>query len=981
MSDFMLRAVRGEDLLDLRFEFVNLTLDRGEQGAPRRLVRTAPDNDALMIVHFPPQHLAERTFTLNAAGVLAGLSTAGRDVPTRIAGPSRLGFRLRRDIVSLPLTLDALLDWSQFEPVLAPAALGRGGIVPPGVHETVIEMPFRLILSPDQSAKWVHATARPASDGAVPLWQTRLEGSTGGGAVPVRAIFAIPGSNPMVLSLSAFNRSEIVALSSDAALLDRNRFHEELLTEEDIATLERLAPHVARPMAAHVVALSALGGSLRVTSHFDFPPLGNALLRKRIGHTAEGDDLFALAEWSQDVSLGRDQCVRVVERGYLFPLQHRAAIVKNVERRFRSRTEPPGEPLPEAERPAYLVREEYLVLQELERDYDHHDLPFTRIRMIRRDTPRLDPHPESGPFVPSVNGQPYRFPVMATDREGRDLELAMGAVFVPGGDVGGLVRVANLYRAQPGLGAVRVGGHLTFVDAAPTPAGLPGPATLMTHAIELDAAATPGAVPPFRPSVSGATVTLPGIDRLGGVARAADGITIRYHERFAAAGLGGTSGGVFAMIEGGLPLSFPGETTGGIVAPAMELSGLSTELGAIANAAAVAENPETFANPQALSGLAGAKLLGVIPLDSLIRAATSRAELPQLVTRRVEGGHETQFEWKPALSDQLPDPLVGTASTLWMKAVLFAPLTLSSDRGPNRRSPTNERRASADVDGTLTNFALKFGDALTLEFERLHFHAATGRMPVFDPKISGFSFGGALAWVQGLKDALTPFLGSGPSIAIAPDHIAASLRVPIPDATLGVLAVQNIAFSTRVLLHFADKPAELEFALSSKAKPFLLSYSVFGGGGYVVVRATTGSARDGTPQGLSLEAGIEFGAVVALNLFIAKGQAHAMSGISITLGGAKSALSGHVRIFGALEILALVTISVEFYLSLEYNFVTKVATGRAAVTVMVRVLMFAKSVSLTVERQLSGENVPVVMRTFAETVDPEDWRAYCEAFA
>ncbi len=67
MSNLVLNIRRADDLLVLRFEFVNLQLDPDEAAVPRRLVRTVPvgEADAIVIVHLPPQHIGEQVFPEN----------------------------------------------------------------------------------------------------------------------------------------------------------------------------------------------------------------------------------------------------------------------------------------------------------------------------------------------------------------------------------------------------------------------------------------------------------------------------------------------------------------------------------------------------------------------------------------------------------------------------------------------------------------------------------------------------------------------------------------------------------------------------------------------------------------------------------------------------------------------------------------------------------------------------------------------------
>ena len=138
---------------------------------------------------------------------------------------------------------------------------------------------------------------------------------------------------------------------------------------------------------------------------------------------------------------------------------------------------------------------------------------------------------------------------------------------------------------------------------------------------------------------------------------------------------------------------------------------------------------------------------------------------------------------------------------------------------------------------------------------------------------------------------------------------------------------------------------------------------------------------------------LEFGGVFAIDLIIARGEVQLMAGIIFELKEGKAVLGGSVRIYGFVEVLRIIAVSVLFYLSLKY--VDGKATGRAALTVMVRVLAFSKSVTLTVEQSFStiqaqqafsgpgGPAHPLAgeARNFDETMALPEWRQYCDAFA
>ena len=102
--------LRPADLLNLRFEFVNLKLV-----GDAALERITPSKNAYVRVIFPPQHISEQAFDENSP-------VSSPPVDARIAGPSRLVFRVPKGVQKIPYTLSGLLSWGQLEPSLVPAA-------------------------------------------------------------------------------------------------------------------------------------------------------------------------------------------------------------------------------------------------------------------------------------------------------------------------------------------------------------------------------------------------------------------------------------------------------------------------------------------------------------------------------------------------------------------------------------------------------------------------------------------------------------------------------------------------------------------------------------------------------------------------------------------------------------------------------------------------------------------------------------------
>ena len=235
---------------------------------------------------------------------------------------------------------------------------------------------------------------------------------------------------PVLPRLVRFSRDEDAFVivhfppqSSDFQLLDDSNFRH--MTEDDFGRLADLRFQRHERLVGEQLMLSALGGWMRVQSQFFFPPLGN-LIQKMIGHELDPPDreLFSLQDWSQVVVMGRDQYVRVIQRGYLFPFGHRVNQISIAERQFAPARDGDGTA-------AYLVRRTYLAIQEPERTYDTRDMPLRSVKIANLLTPDLDDASTSDSFIPMVNGRPFAFQISATDTRGATTDIAVPMVFVP----------------------------------------------------------------------------------------------------------------------------------------------------------------------------------------------------------------------------------------------------------------------------------------------------------------------------------------------------------------------------------------------------------------------------------------------------------------------------------------------------------------------------------------------------------------------
>jgi hypothetical protein len=231
-------------------------------------------------------------------------------------------------------------------------------------------------------------------------------------------------------------------------------------------------------------------------------------------------------------------------------------------------------------------------------------------------------------------------------------------------------------------------------------------------------------------------------------------------------------------------------------------------------------------------------------------------------------------------------------------------------------------------------------------------------------------FQGALSFVQTVRDIL-PSNGftDPPFLTLLPTGIAAGYTLAVPTLGVGVVSIEGIALSAGVSLPFTGDPAGVRFAISSREHPFLVTVALFGGGGFFAFAVTT----SGPPQ---VEAAIEFGGNFSLDIGVASGNVHVMAGIYFAMLGSAVKLAGYLRLGGSVEVLGVITVSVEFYLALNYD--DGKAYGEATLSVSVEIFGLSKSVSLHVEKKFAGAAGDP---TFADLVDLPAWQEYTAAFA
>ncbi len=288
----------------------------------------------------------------------------------------------------------------------------------------------------------------------------------------------------------------------------------------------------------------------------------------------------------------------------------------------------------------------------------------------------------------------------------------------------------------------------------------------------------------------------------------------------------------------------------------------------------------------------------------------------------------------------------------------------------------------------LTHFDLNLlgdGDAgfIKLEFEKIEFTADASMKTNVDVGFSGIHFIGVLSFVEALRD-LIPLDGFSdpPALTVDEHGIDASFSVALPNLAVGVMSLTNLSLGAGFTVPFIGQPLSVRFNFCEREAPFCLTVSMFGGGGFF------GISID--PHGVQkLEASFEFGAAIAIDFGVASGGVHVMAGIYFKMEPDKASLTGYFRLGGHVDVLGLISASIELYMDLTYIFEEGKCIGHASLSIEVSVLMFSATVTIKCERKFAGSSGDP---SFAALMGPATdapitadtryaWREYCEAFA
>ena len=691
----------------------------------------------------------------------------------------------------------------------------------------------------------------------------------------------------------------------------------------------------------------------------------------KIGLLGEAGNSHNLSEWSHIATQGRDHYVRIVYEGFVYRWHHRAALIKVTERKVKTGTD--GAPV------AYLSQQMFVIIRqplvdfsgEAQADprYARH-MPFRRVWLKTTDTPAIDkPDKIAGEFTfwIKVNGKPFRFDAIGEDFEGNLIPFTTSLIFVPFSDYTAPGTVDKIRPQHERAVADRAcpvpGRHMAFASRLAGQASDNTSFTTNVLHFTSDNGGASGAFK-FRPVMHKAEVRLPAVEQLLGK----ETITaIAYYQDYLDYGFGGgNKTGLFAYIaKESVPsvppekpedpptarptlsldkvgASFSADQAGGISTPNLSISGITRDLGPLAGddltkLADNAFNPADFFKDVKNS----VKLFGSISLIDLLVGGSMEVGAPkvQMSTEDVAGSPNKKklvasLTWTPEVHEASGAPpsivvlRVNDSTKLAINGRVERIVEVPPAGAPG---PTTTL-----FEGEFTDFAVDLLNVVALEFDAFRFSSKSGSKPVISVALKDpdpLKFQGELEFVNELKKFIPPGLfGDGASLDVSPTRVKAGFGIGLPPIAVGVFSLQGVTLNAGLELPFLNGKPLFDFGISAREHPFCLTVAFLGGGGFFHLQVDTDGVR-------LLEAALEFGAAVSVNLGVASGGVHVMAGIYFAMGKKNgkdfSILSGYLRMGGELSVLGLISVSLEFMLSFGYE--EGKAAGRATLTVKVEV--------------------------------------------
>ncbi|MFF7444156.1 hypothetical protein [Streptomyces sp. NPDC008122] len=743
-------------------------------------------------------------------------------------------------------------------------------------------------------------------------------------------------------------------------------------------------PVLATPLGHYTATIAALGAQSA-----DPPVTVDRLVLSAFGAWFDASASWPTLDWTHQTAMGRDYYVRVLTRGALFPFGHRAAFVEVTERRFD----------PQSPAVAALRTTRTLIVTEPTRRYGigggagrahERAFPFQEVSVEPRQLTDLDAAVWllGKAFWPTQSGASVEFTVRArADREVVDFRLPM--LFVDDAVVG-TSHADSLdaeYARGPRSGVQRDTGRPTREIGRRIALAMKTATQPLEGAVQEVRSMSFGGVGAalaangvgFHPRVTRMEVALPAVRQLIG---SSPTVPAEFSKAFLTATGAQRPEVLLALLEPKvIDFAAAGARTGMVAAPNMAVTEISRLAGPIAGGPFPPRPQDMFAEE--------AKLFGVISLRRIVSVITSR---PQITWSDVVGSPSAKLTWSESLTTEV-EP--------------FHPKTPTSKVFLEVLSQVVDGRPQLRTTGEVTDFTLEIptraSALVVLTFTKVRFTGNSGENPSLTFELADARLAGKLNFVRTLAEKIPQAGRGGPHVEISAARIRATYTIAVPTLGMGVFTVQNLAIRIGLTLSLEQRPIEIDFAFATRERPFLVTVSGFGGGGYLELGVSAGGSDGGLQRFVG---GIEFGASVAMDFGVAAGEVHVFGGVVFVKKGSTIEITGYLRIGGSVSVLGLIRVSVELTLSLTYDVEHNELHGSARLVITVDLTFWSTSVTLECHKSFKGpslaagpqdaltasveglqdsEDAALRTATVEAALGPQGssfpWQTYCRAFA
>jgi len=508
--------------------------------------------------------------------------------------------------------------------------------VAPTNGQTSIELPHRLLISPNETMAWSYATTPVTSpEGRTELWNARMaprnpatglaDPSLGG--LTVRALWT--------RDYDIYAPTSTTAPSLAPTLVDpvANGVLTPPVRDHLVYDTGNMAGNYLPPLSVGRLTLTPLGGTLDTAAAFP--------------SSLDG----WLQAYVQRITLGRDEFVETVTLGYLLPFGHPAAVV-NINKRCDN---PSNGNVGTVYNQSYLVVGQSLVsYQGLANQSDFNTFPFVAVELTQTKIPCINTQGTVSGWVTDPTGFNPSIGVIGTDHKGRAIKFKTPLVFVPGTNVASAA-TASLSAATAlwngaGLGSApfQFEGQRIAYASPPSPSSPSTSSNTDSTSFEtaqFSIVVSPpsvGSTVPVVPSASAITISIDAVRHLTTSTATGTGTPnstaiVNYDTTvYKLQGFDPTSNPnevFFTLVAGqanppSLVFSGDASTSGALVTPDMGITALSRATGPMGGSKALFSS--TFSS-DFFQGF-DPKLFGFVPLTSIIQPT---ALLPKIVSQEI----------------------------------------------------------------------------------------------------------------------------------------------------------------------------------------------------------------------------------------------------------------------------------------------------------------------------------------------------------